>query len=56
MHLFTWLEEARAIIEEWRVDYSECRPPTEFAAARPQGPSALPRCGAPAQPALAHAA
>jgi putative transposase len=68
LHWFSSLEEARAIIEEWRVDYNERRPhsslsyrtPLEFAAARsdrhPQGPSALPLHEAPAQPALAHAA
>ncbi len=51
VHWFTSLQQARAIIEEWRVDYNENRPhsslgyrtPPEFAAARPQGPAALPR-------------
>lgn len=68
LHWFTSLDEAQAIIEDWRVDYNDRRPhsslgyrtPSEFAANRPtsnpQGPSALPLCGAPAQPALAHAA
>jgi putative transposase len=67
LNWFTSLEEARAIIEDWRVDYNERRPhsslryrtPAEFAAAReryhPQGPAALPLCEAPAHPALAHA-
>ena len=67
LHWFTSLEEARAIIEEWRVDYNEQRPhsslgyrtPAEFAATRvahrQQGLATLRLCGAPAQPALAHA-
>jgi len=67
LHWFTSLEEARAIIEEWRVDYNEqrshsslgYRTPAEFAATRvahrQQGLATLPLCGAPAQPALAHA-
>lgn len=68
LHWFTSLAEAQAIVEDWRVDYNDSRPhsslgyrtPSEFAASRPisnpQGPSALPLYGAPAQPALAHAA
>jgi len=43
LHLFTDIEEAREIIEEWRIDYNTERPhgslkyrtPEEFAAARP---------------------
>jgi transposase InsO family protein len=44
-HLFTNLNEARNIIEEWRIDYNTNRPhsslngltPTEFAARPDQG-------------------
>ena len=44
-HLFTNLNEARQIIEEWRIDYNTNRPhtslngltPTEFAARPKQG-------------------
>jgi putative transposase len=44
-HVFTNLSEARAIIEEWRIDYNTNRPhtslngltPTEFAARPDQG-------------------
>jgi putative transposase len=44
-HLFTNLNEARNIIEEWRIDYNTTRPhsslngltPTEFAARPDQG-------------------
>jgi putative transposase len=44
-HVFTNLSEARAIIEDWRIDYNTNRPrtslngltPTEFAARPDQG-------------------
>jgi len=43
-HLFSSLDEARAIIEDWRIEYNDERPhssigyrtPTEFAATRPR--------------------
>jgi len=67
LHWFSTLEEAQAIIEEWRVDYNEARPhsslryqtPAAFAAARPfakkQGASPLRPAGSTDMP-LAEAA
>jgi putative transposase len=67
LHWFTSLEEARRIIEAWRIDYNERRPhsslgyrtPAEFAAARPvlrtQAKAALRSLGGFAPPPLAPA-
>lgn len=68
LNWFTSLDEAQRIIEDWRIDYNECRPhsslkyqtPNEFAASRPfhkpQWASTPALLEAPAQPPIATAA